>query len=148
MTHEPAAQVGASVPPRSFVRGTPSAVEPIPPHLDVAFAEELWKQTVDLWHPELEDCAVPWPEDWPERWDDSEVEDEAALVDGRNGREEVYNLVMGWVRGCFMGCDSEDERQAMRLAVAERVTELTATLAGEGGLGTVDWVREPPPKID
>ena len=52
--------------------------------------------------------------------------------------------------GCFMGmgCDSEDERQAMRLAVAERVTELTATLAGEGGLGTVDWVREPPPKID
>ena len=81
MTHELVAQVVASVPPRSFVRGTPSAVEPIPPPLDVAFAEELWRQTVDIWHPELEDCAVPWPDDWPERWDDSEVEDEAAEAD-------------------------------------------------------------------
>eukprot|EP01051_Picozoa_sp_SAG22_P020763 SAG22_NODE_4327_length_1304_cov_1.491272_1_plen_335_part_00 len=142
------ATVVSSVPPGSFVRGTPGVIEPLPPHLDVAASEELTSQTLDLWHPLAPSCDVRWPEDWPERWDESESPDADAVVDGQNGRQEVYNMVMGWVRGCFLGCDTPEQRSAMRTATTRRVAELAANAnTAPGGLTAIEWVKEPVPVL-
>jgi acetyltransferase-like isoleucine patch superfamily enzyme len=140
------ATVVASVPPNSFVRGF-GEVEPLPAHFDVASDPELNRSRLDLWHPAAESCAIDWPDDWPERWERAEPVDAGAVVDGANSRPEVYNQVMGWVRGCFLRCGSPAERARMREACTERVAVLATATAGRGGLGGVDWVREPLPPL-
>ena len=59
------AVVARDVPPRSFVRGVPGGIEPLPAHLDRPNDRRLTQQPLDLWHPltpSLDD--LDWPADW------------------------------------------------------------------------------------
>jgi acetyltransferase-like isoleucine patch superfamily enzyme len=60
--------VTRDVPPRSFVRGRPGSIEPLPEHLDRPNAERLWRQPHDIWHPGADHWKLQWPEDWPEQF--------------------------------------------------------------------------------
>lgn len=61
--------VTKDIPPRSFVKGHPARVEPLPPELDRGNSPHLWRQPHDLWHPEANHPSdLTWPDDWPERY--------------------------------------------------------------------------------
>jgi len=60
--------VTRDIPPRSFVKGHPARIEPLPPALDRANSPHLWRQPHDLWHPLSDPLGLQWPEDWPERY--------------------------------------------------------------------------------
>jgi acetyltransferase-like isoleucine patch superfamily enzyme len=61
--------VTKDIPPRSFVRGVPCVIEPLPPHLDRENHRQLTIQPLDLWHPRSpHPGAAIWPRDWPEGW--------------------------------------------------------------------------------
>lgn len=60
--------VTKDIPPRSFVKGHPCRIEPLPPELDRTTSDYLWKQQRDLWHPLSDHDQLAWPEDWPERY--------------------------------------------------------------------------------
>ena len=63
------AVVTCDVPPRSFVRGCPGRIEPLPEKLDVETDTSLLLQSRDLWHPLTPDLGtVDWPDDWAESW--------------------------------------------------------------------------------
>ena len=62
------AVVVCDVPERSFVKGCPGVVQPLPPQLDVEMDRNLTLQPLDLWHPKTPLATVDWPDDWPERW--------------------------------------------------------------------------------
>lgn len=66
------AVVNKDVPPRSFVKGVPGRIEPIPKKFDMINNRACMEQKVDFWHPLVEDlAAVDWPEDWGRReWSD------------------------------------------------------------------------------
>lgn len=59
------AVVTKDVPPRSFVKGTPGQIQPLPPQLDMPNNRRLTSQPIDLWHPHMRrlDDAT-WPKDW------------------------------------------------------------------------------------
>ena len=63
------AVVTCDIPPRSFVRGCPGRIEPLPEKLDVETDKSLSLQPRDLWHPQTPDLeTVDWPDDWAESW--------------------------------------------------------------------------------
>lgn len=62
------AVVTRDVPVRSFVKGCPGTIEPLPDKLDVAVDRTLTIQPVDLWHPNTKNLSdLEWPNDWPEQ---------------------------------------------------------------------------------
>ena len=64
------AVVTKDVPPRSFVKGVPGSIEPLPGTLDRPNDRRLTIQPIDLWHPKGENAAHPdWPAYWKERWE-------------------------------------------------------------------------------
>lgn len=61
--------VTRDLPPRSFVKGHPARVEPLPASLDRPNSAHLWQQQYDLWHPAADHPSMlDWPADWPERY--------------------------------------------------------------------------------
>jgi acetyltransferase-like isoleucine patch superfamily enzyme len=60
--------VHRDIPPRSFVKGHPARVEPLPDHLDRGNSPHLWRQERDFWHPGADIGGLEWPADWPERY--------------------------------------------------------------------------------
>lgn len=61
--------VTKDIPPRSFVKGHPARIAPLPPELDRGNSDHLWRQPHDLWHPAANHpAALNWPDDWPERY--------------------------------------------------------------------------------
>jgi acetyltransferase-like isoleucine patch superfamily enzyme len=63
------ALVTRDVPPRSFVKGVPGVIEPLPEHLDRENNRMLTVQPRDLWHPKSPHPGSSiWPPDWPESW--------------------------------------------------------------------------------
>ena len=68
------ALVHKDVPPRSFVKGVPGQISPLPSHLDRDNHRALTIQPRDLWHPLTPSQDLPdWPPDWPERFEDSRI---------------------------------------------------------------------------
>ena len=59
------AVVHRDVPRKSFVKGVPGRVEPLPRKFDMPNNLGVMKQKIDLWHPLTADLAAV---DWPERW--------------------------------------------------------------------------------
>jgi acetyltransferase-like isoleucine patch superfamily enzyme len=56
--------VTKDIPPRSFVKGVPGRVEPLPASLDVPNNRRLTLQPLDLWHPLTPDLReITWPKD-------------------------------------------------------------------------------------
>lgn len=67
------ALVNKDVPPRSFVKGVPGRISPLPPHLDRENLRDITIQPLDIWHPLTPSESLPdWPSDWPERFEDFE----------------------------------------------------------------------------
>lgn len=63
------ALVTKDIPPRSFVKGHPARIEPLPAELDRENSPHLWRQPHDLWHPAANHPQeLDWPADWPERY--------------------------------------------------------------------------------
>ena len=66
------ALVNKDVPPRSFVKGVPGRISPLPPNLDRDNLREVTIQPLDIWHPLTPSEELPnWPADWPERFEGS-----------------------------------------------------------------------------
>lgn len=66
------AVVTKDIPPRSFVKGAPGKVEPLPVDLDRPNDRELMLKPVDFWHPDTPDLgAFEWPPDWGEKFSDA-----------------------------------------------------------------------------
>jgi len=68
------AVVTRDVPARSFVKGVPGVIRPLPDGLDRPNDRRLTIQPIDLWHPGADPARDPdWPVDWGERWDDPDA---------------------------------------------------------------------------
>jgi serine acetyltransferase len=52
------ALVTKDIPPRSFVRGVPGRIEPLPSNLDMPNNRRLTLQPTDLWHPLTPDLGA------------------------------------------------------------------------------------------
>lgn len=63
--------VHKDIPPRSFSKGTPCTIEPLPERLDRPNDRQLTIQPIDIWHPRGENPRdVLWPSEWPSKFDD------------------------------------------------------------------------------
>ena len=60
------ALITRDIPPRSFVRGRPGQIEPMPASLDRPNDRKLTLQPRDIWHPDTPDLSVlDFPKEWP-----------------------------------------------------------------------------------
>lgn len=59
------AVVTKDIPPKSFVRGVPGRIEPLPAELDMPNDRRVTVQPLDIWHPRIPNLAAM---KWPERW--------------------------------------------------------------------------------
>ena len=65
------AVVTKDVPPKSFVKGVPGVITPLPEILDVPNARSMTLQTASMWDTRsVYQRESLWPEYWPERFED------------------------------------------------------------------------------
>ena len=64
------AVVNKNVPKKSFVKGIPGRIEPLPQKFDRPNNRGVMKQKIDLWHPLTQNLAsIDWPDSWESKPD-------------------------------------------------------------------------------